>query len=310
MNRVVITGPTGAIGIALINELIKHNVEVIAVCRAGSNRTKNIPTHPLIRVIECSLDNLINLSKMVDMPCDVFYHFGWDGTFGADARNNMPGQVSNIQYTLDAVKAAKSLGCKKFIGAGSQAEYGRVEGKLSADTPAFPENGYGMAKLCAGNMSRIMCEQYGMDHVWTRILSIYGPYDGKHTMIMSTIDKLLRGEVPQLTKGEQMWDYLYSTDVGSAMYLIGEKGVHGKVYPIGSGRMYPLIDYIKQLRDEINPELELGIGMIPYGPKQVMHLCADISELEQDTGFTPQYSFEKGISETIEWYKNNYYEEN
>ena len=190
-----------------------------------------------------------------------------------------------------------------FVGAGSQAEYGRVEGVLSASTPVFPENGYGIAKLCAGQMSRILCEQKQIEHIWTRILSIYGPYDGENTMIMSSIGKLLRGEKPALTKGEQQWDYLYSKDAGYAMYLLGEKGVSGKVYCIGSGKTRCLAEYVKVLRDSISTELPLGFGEIAYAPKQVMHLCADISDLTNDTGFIPQYSFEEGIKETIEWYK-------
>ncbi len=167
----------------------------------------------------------------------------------------------------------------------------------------IPENGYGIAKLCAGQMSRILCEQKQIEHIWTRILSIYGPYDGENTMIMSSIGKLLRGEKPALTKGEQQWDYLYSKDAGYAMYLLGEKGVSGKVYCIGSGKTRCLAEYVKVLRDSISTELPLGFGEIAYAPKQVMHLCADISDLTNDTGFIPQYSFEEGIKETIEWYK-------
>lgn len=70
-----------------------------------------------------------------------------------------------------------------FVGAGSQAEYGRVNHALTPDTPCFPENGYGMAKLCAGQMSRVECEKLGLVHIWPRILSVYGPYDGKNAMI-------------------------------------------------------------------------------------------------------------------------------
>ena len=303
MKRAIITGPTGSIGIALIQELIFQDIEVIAVCRPGSRRISNLPQHEKVTNVECDLSNLGKLAEMGIPTCDVFYHFGWDGTFG-NSRNNMYGQLHNIQYTLDAVEVAEKLGCKVFVGAGSQAEYGRVEGKLTAETPAFPENGYGIAKLCAGNMSRIACEQKGIKHIWTRILSIYGPYDGENTMIMSTIAKLLKEEIPELTKGEQQWDYLYSKDAGYAMYLIGEKGVHGKIYCIGSGKAKPLAEYVKVLRDEINPELELGFGQMPYAEKQVMYLCADIKELSEDTGFAPRYSFEDGIKETINWYRN------
>jgi nucleoside-diphosphate-sugar epimerase len=302
MEKAVITGPTGAIGVALINELVQHNIKVYAVCRPESKRLVNIPKNPLVTVIARDLDQLGNLSDIINESCDVFYHFGWDGTFG-DSRNNMQGQLKNVQYTLDAVEAASRLGCRKFVGAGSQAEYGRVEGKLNSSTPAFPENGYGIAKLCAGQMSRILCEQKQMEHIWTRILSIYGPYDGINTMIMSVIAKLMNNEKPSLTKGEQLWDYLYAKDAGYAMYLLGKKGISGKTYCIGSGKVMPLAQYVEVLRNCISPELPLGFGEIPYAPKQVMNLCADISDLTADTGFLPQYSFEAGIKETIEWYK-------
>ena len=302
MKKVVITGPTGAIGIALINKLIEANIEVLAVCREGSARKENIPKSKMVKCIELNLDSLVELPRLTEGSYDVFYHFGWDGTFG-NSRNNMPGQLKNIAYTLDAVEVASQLGCKKFVGAGSQAEYGRVEGLLNASTPTFPENGYGIAKLCAGQMSRILCEQKNMEHVWTRILSIYGPYDGENTMIMSTIRSLLNGETPSLTQGEQQWDYLYSKDAAKAMYLIGLKGVHGKTYCIGGGKTKPLLEYVEILRDCIEPSAKLGVGDIPYAEKQVMYLCADISDLKHDTGFVADYSFEEGIANTINWYK-------
>lgn len=302
MKRVVITGPTGAIGVALINELIHRNIEIYAVCRPESKRIINIPQDSHVKIVNCDLNQLEKLSEKIKENCDVFYHFGWDGTFG-DSRNNIHGQLKNIQYTLDAVETANKLGCRKFIGAGSQAEYGRVEGRIKPSTPTFPENGYGIAKLCAGQMSRILCEQKQMEHIWTRILSIYGPFDGKNTMIMSVIGKLLNGEKPELTRGEQQWDYLYAKDAGYAMYLLGEKGISGKTYCIGSGKTLPLAQYVRQLRDHISTELPLGFGEIEYAPKQVMNLCADISELTADTGFKPRYSFEEGIKETIDWYK-------
>ena len=304
MKKAIITGPTGSIGIALINKLISENVEVVAVCRPGSARISRIPESDKVQIVECSLDEITNLIDMIDGGADVFYHFAWDGTFG-NMRNDMRLQNNNVKYALDAVEVAKKLGCRKFIGAGSQAEYGRVTGVLRPDTPAFPENGYGIAKLCAGQMTRIMCEQLGIEHVWTRILSIYGPYDGENTMIMSVISKLLKGEKPSLTPGGQMWDYLYSKDVANAFYLLGGKGKSGSVYCIGSGEARPLKEYVEILRDTIDEKLELGFGDVSYGDKQVMHLCADISNLTEDTGFRPEVGFEDGIRETIEWVRNN-----
>ena len=127
---------------------------------------------------------------------------------------------------MDAVELAHICGCNTFIGAGSQAEYGSFKGKLRPDTPTFPENGYGMAKLCAGEMTRVQAHKHKMKHIWTRILSVYGPYDEIKTMVMSTIAVLIREEKSSFTKGEQRWDYLYSKDAGAIMFALGsEKSV-------------------------------------------------------------------------------------
>lgn len=299
MKRAIVTGATGAVGTALIKELINNNIEVLVFCREGSARNANIPVNPLVQTLYCDLTELSQVENLTGKTYDVFYHFAWMGTTG-DARNDMYLQNQNVRYALDAVGAAKRFGCKKFIGAGSQAEYGRVEGVLNPGTPAFPEMGYGIAKLCAGQMTRELAHQCGMEHNWVRILSVYGPNDGAQSMVMSTIHKLQNGEVPQFTKGEQMWDYLYSGDAARAFRLVGEKGINGKTYVLGNGKARPLADYIKIIRDEVNPKAKIDLGAIPYAPKQVMYLQADVEELRRDTGFKPEMRFDEGIKKILE----------
>ena len=304
IRRAVITGPTGAIGTALCQELAENGIQVFAVCRPGSARASAVPEHENIQKVYCDVSCLDQLPAMIPDGADAFYHFAWAHTIGP-GRNDMPAQIDNVRYTIDAVRAAAGLNCQVFIGAGSQAEYGRVEGVLKPETPCFPENGYDMAKLCAGQMSRVECQKFGMAHIWTRILSVYGPGDGPNTMISSVIRQLLDGGKPALTAGIQQWDYLYSGDAALAFRLLAAHGVDGKTYVVGGGKAQPLKQYIFTLRDAIDPDLPLGLGEVPYGPLQVMHLEADISELTGDTGFRPQTDFSKGICQTIDYIKRN-----
>lgn len=299
--KAVITGATGAVGMALIGELIARNAEVTVLCRASSARSGRIPEHALVTKIDCPLDKMAELA--LDGQYDAFFHLAWEGTTGA-SRNDMQLQTANIKHTMDAVALANRLGCSVFVGVGSQAEYGRVEGKLNSQTPAFPENGYGMAKLCAGQMSRVACREVGIRHVWARILSVYGPYDGENSLITSTIRKLLDGERTSFTGGEQIWDYMYSGDTAIALAELAEKGRDGGVYCLGSGKTRRLREYIEIMRDKIAPRARLGLGDIPYAEGQVMYLCADTAELVRDTGFEPSIRFEDGIEKTIEWYKS------
>lgn len=298
------TGATSMLGIALINECIKNGVEVLAVIRPHSINANRIPKSGLITTVECGLDKINQLKNYTNRTYDIFYHFGWEST-EKESRNNTFLQTVNINYTLEAVKAAKELGCEAFVGAGSQAEYGRVNSIISPNTFANPETPYGIAKYAAGKLSAVLCKELGIRHVWTRIFSIYGMYDNPNTMIMYCIRKLLNGERPILTKCEQMWDYLYCEDAARAFTFIGEKGRDEAVYCIGSGKANSLYDYVLMIKNAIDKDLTLGIGELEYAPIQVMHLCADIKQLTVETGFVPKVDFEQGIIKTINWYREN-----
>ncbi len=293
MKRAILSGATGAVGTALIQKLIQENVEVLVLARNDSKRLSVLPKHELVTVRFCSLEEMATLSNDTGREYDVFYHLAWGGTFGP-ARNDMYLQNKNVQYALDAVALAKRLGCHTFLGAGSQAEYGRTDAVMSETTPTFPETGYGMAKLCAGQMTRAYAHELGLKHIWVRILSVYGENDGAGSMISTTIEKLLRHERPVFTAGTQLWDYLYSGDAANALFLLGENGRDGRVYVTASGETAPLRDYITRLRDVVAPGAELGFGEYASAAPPIS-IQADITPLRQDVGFAPQVSFEEGI---------------
>ena len=316
MKKVIITGATGAIGIALIKYALKENLEVLAICHRGSKRINRLPNDAKVHILELSVDEYEEfVENGNDIACygkyDCFFHLAWQGTTGL-ARNDMSLQLENIRYTLDAVELAAAFGCECFVGAGSQAEYGRVEGKISSKTATFPENGYGIAKLCAGQMSRIKCEQLGIKHIWTRILSVYGPCDGENSLIMSAVNGFMKKQKTEFTEGMQKWDYLYSEDAARIMYGLVKYGKSGNTYCVGSGKIQLLKDYIRQVYIAVNDydisDKDMGIGCRPYMDKQVMYLQADTSEwpieLQQEFEKFPMRSFEKGIKEVIEWKKS------
>lgn len=305
MNRIVITGATGTIGLAFLNECIKRNTEVLALVNPGSSNIARIPASKLITVRECALQELADF-RVSDAPYDAFIHLAWSSTNGDAARNCLQPQVMNIKYALDAVELAAKLGCKVFVGAGSQAEYGRTEEVLTEETAAKPETAYGMAKLCCGQMTRLACRQKGIRHIWPRILSTYGPGSQPQTIINYAVTQLLRNQSPSLTKCEQIWDFIYVSDAAKALLALAEKGKDGEIYVIGSGKARPLQQYMMTLKDVLEQETgeklpPLGFGEKDYSDTTVMHLECSISKLSEDTGFQPQISFEEGIRHTMEW---------
>lgn len=295
----IITGATGAVGMALINKLVEEKVHVTVVLNPNSGRNANIPENKLITKVMCDISDYSSLPCKVAYPSDVFFHLAWKGTTGED-RNNSSLQSENVKYALEAVKAAKALSCKVFVGVGSQAEYGRVKCPLSSHTPANPENEYGKAKLLSGIRTRELCRELKIRHEWVRLLSVYGPYDSDYSPIITAIKKLSNGERPKYTKGEQIWDYLYSGDAANALFLVARRGIDGKIYVLGSGTGRRLSEYFTTIHKVVNPDIAPFFGEVPYSDKQIMYLVADIEELKKDTGFEPEVPFEEGIRRTVE----------
>ncbi|MBR6277669.1 MAG: NAD-dependent epimerase/dehydratase [Bacteroidales bacterium] len=298
IKSLTISGATSMLGIATIKTALKCGYSIICIIRKNSSRKKKLLEikNENLEIVECDLKDYCNLD--LKKKSDVFIHFAWDKT-SATERDDVDIQLDNIKYTLDAVRLAARLNCKVFIGAGSQAEYGIQTEKLTPELPCNPESGYGIAKFSAGKFSKMLCKQLGIRFNWLRILSVYGIGDGKNTLISYIIETLKKGESPLLTPCTQTWDYLFSEEAAKAILCVSEKGIDGKVYPLGSGIGRKLSTYVEEIRDLINPEIPLKFASKPFYPHQPMYLVADVSALKNDTGWQNETDFINGIKKIL-----------
>ncbi len=301
MMRAIVTGATSFIGIALTNELIQNGYYVTAVTRPGNNRCDVMyRENPSIEIVECDISDFnglrdhINIEKK-NLSFDVFYHVAWSSDF-YDPRYNLQGQMRNVDYTLNAMRAASELGCRKFLVVGSQAECGLVNEPISSKTADNPITAYAAAKCETYYKCCESSDKLGIDLFWPRLLSAYGPYDRKHTLVMSCINACINRCEIALTKAEQIWDYVYVGDVAKALRIITEEGKPKKKYTIASGVGRPLREYIQDIADVYEyQELMNGIGKRPYADNEVMYLAGDISEMEEDTGIIFDADFKKHL---------------
>ena len=296
MHKIIVTGATGCVGSAIVRRALAQGKEVTCIVHEGSKRLANLPQDSRVKIVECNLSNYSSLQ--ISGEYDAFIHMSWEKTFGA-SRDDAEVQMRNIQYTLDACHLAGRCGCKVFVGAGSQAEYGVQTVDLTPDLHVNPESGYGIAKYAAGKLSAMLCKSLGIRQNWVRILSVYGPNDGENTLISYVIREMKAGRSPELTKCEQMWDYLYADDAADAILAIVENGMDGKVYPLGSGKGRKLSEYIEDIRNIVNPTISVKYGAKDYYPHQPMHLVADLQQLTADTGWKPQRNFVDGVREML-----------
>lgn len=301
MKKVLIIGANGFIGSHLSLHLANQGYQVVALVAKGFPYDQ-LENSKNIICIEFDFDNLAELNGNPAITgSQMIYHLAWAGV-STTYKNEAFTQAQNILYGIKVLEFAEANGIARVVVPGSASEYACGQGIINGQNIPAPSDMYSASKVATRYVCQTYARQHGIQFIWTTITSIYGPGRNDNNLITYAIKTLLKGEKPSFTGLEQQWDYLYIDDLMSALQAVGEKGIDGKNYPIGSGEHRQMCEYVKILRDKIDPSLPLGIGDMPYKNKTIDNQVLDISELKADTGFSPRFTFEQGINHTIQYF--------
>lgn len=302
MKKVIVTGANGFIGTALCKMLSKEGIEVIAIVRNEEAIIKNIIDIPNLRIVYCDISEFRRLATYIsDRDIDVLYHLAWVGSAGP-LRGDSDVQIRNIQYTCDTVKACADMNCKRIVFASSIMEY-EIEAVMKTDETPGINTLYSSAKVAADYMARTVAGSLGVDYIRAVISNIYGPGEMSSRLINTSIRKLLNGEHCAFSAGEQIYDFIYITDAAKTFIVIGKKGVPNRTYYIGSQEPKQLKKFLCEMRDQVDPNIVIGLGELPFNGISLTYNEFDIYAVRDDTGFVPEVSFDIGIKNTIEWIK-------
>lgn len=287
----LVTGAAGFLGKRLVRELCLSGVRVIAVVKDTASAAELNG----VEVVVCPMEHISDLPKL--LPCskiDWFYHLAWSGVAGP-AREAVSLQIGNITTTIDTVQMCHVLGCKRFIFAASIMEYECFELMQTEKKPSGA-NAYSTAKLTADFMAKILCAKLEIEYISAVISNIFGAGESARRFITSTLQRIRDKKPLSFTAGEQMYDFIYVDDAAKAFVSVGFYGKPFKQYYIGTQNPRPLKEFLFELRDCIDPQLELGLGEITFeGASLDYYKQFDLKALEEDTGYTPQISFKDGI---------------
>ena len=285
---------------SIIQKHLDMGDKVLAILNPTSSKKNNFKIFPSIDILFCDINNYDDIIK--EEKYDIFYHLAWQG---GSNRSDFNTNINSALKSIDAVELASRLGCKLFVGAGSQAECGIQNEAISENTLCEPNSPFGISKLMSYHISKNKCNEMGLSFIWARILSVYGPYDGENTLVISSLRKMISGLKPEFTSGEQIWDFLYSSDAAELLHLIVSDPKAEGIYIIGSGSKTKLKHYIKIMTNKFNINSELLLNKIKSSSSSTNYLLGNVSRATNELGWKPKVNFSEGIDKTIEYCKKN-----
>lgn len=290
----LVTGAGGFVGAAVVRAAQAAGVSVHASGRAKAP----------VRLTGCDspyhqidlFDRHAVAALFATVRPDIVVHTAWAGVSGDSRASEV--QFANITATSQLADAAVRYGARKFVGVGSQAEYGMFDGPVAETHVPMPATLYGAAKLSASHLARQRCEAGGVGFAWLRLFATYGPGDNPNWLIPSMITKMAAGKSPKMTPGTQKWDYLYIDDTAAGVLATALSDARG-TFNLSSGSAVPVRDIAAMIRDRVAPGLELRFGEVEFGPAQIMHMEGDITALRNATGWSPRVGLSEGLDRTI-----------
>lgn len=296
--KYVLTGATSFLGKALIELLLSRGESVVAVCRPKLLMENQFPDNTLVILSE--MFDYCKLNKWIE-SADVFINLAWMGT-SHDGRDIAEVQQENVKYTLEAMKAAKAMGCRLFVGAGSQAEYGEMKTPQSEVSICRPFSEYGRAKLQAALECCRQSERLGIKYLHLRIFSLFGEEDHPWTLVMDSLDKMLAGDKIALSDCMQNWNYLYVKDAARQIVILCEHALKTKqyrheIYNIASNDTRLLKEYVEEMKRITGSESELDYGAVAV--QKMVSLQPDMSKTSQIVQPLAQYEFGQVIGQIL-----------
>ena len=195
----------------------------------------------------------------------------------------------------------------KFIQVSTDEVYGALgrTGMFVETMPLRPNSPYSASKASADMVVRAYYETFGMPVNITRCSNNYGPYQFPEKLIPLMINNCVNGkDLPVYGDGMQIRDWLHVYDHCSAIDLVFHKGVTGEVYNIGGNNEKANIEIVKLIIRTLGKSENL-IKYVKDRPGHDRRYAIDNTKISTQLGWSPSYSFEQGMKETIDWYLNN-----
>lgn len=294
--RILLTGAAGFIGSHVLAELLRHGYEVhVTVHAGGIPEQAGVVQHALDLLDAAAVERF-----MAEQRFGSLMHFAW--YLGPKCHVH----AVNVEWVVASLNLLQSFvrhGGRRFLGAGACTEYEYKYGYLTEElTPTNPGILYGNGKNAVYHLASLLCAQQGVLFQWPRIFNLYGPREKPQRLMPSVICSCLRGEDVRVSDCLKYQDYLHVEDTARGIVAVYESGVPGAVN-ICSGKPVQLREIVNTIARLTDFEGRILWGALPaaFGSE----LVVGNNEKLKATGWSPEYTLEDGLKQTINWWKNH-----
>ena len=305
--RVVVTGGAGFIGSNLARELAKNNT-VIVIDDLSTGHLKNIKDlidNKKIEFIKGSITDLELLQKTFK-NVDYVFHQAAIPSVPRSIKDPIKTNYVNINGTLNVLIAAKDNNVKKVVYASSSSAYG--------DTPTLPKkedmkpcplSPYAVSKLTGEYYCQVFTEVYDLPTACLRYFNVYGPNQDPTSEYAAVIPKFItnisNNKPPVIYgDGKQTRDFTFIKDTINANILAAKSKETG-IFNIAGGKRVSIDDLAKLIMKKSGKDLK-PVYEKPR-PGDILHSLADISRAKEKLGYSPKFTLQSGLEETIKWFQ-------
>ncbi len=312
--RLLVTGAAGFIGSNFVRMIATGELQNISDVKVLDKLTyagikenlKPSENFSNYQFIEGNICDPIQVSRLIS-EVDAVVNFAAESHVDrsiAGAVDFVQTNIVGVQVLLDAIKESGRL--IRFLQVSTDEVYGSIEkGSWTEESPLLPNSPYSASKASGELLARSYNRTHGMDVVITRCSNNYGTHHFPEKLIPLFITNLIEGKkVPVYGTGENVRDWLHVDDHCRGIYSVLMNGRSGEIYNIGGGRELTNNEITSLILEAMGAD-ESSIEYVEDRKGHDLRYSVDWTKINRELGYEPQVKFEDGLSETIQWYRDN-----